>query len=125
MANLTYLITGPTRGIGRTLFETLAARSDASTLIAAVRNPLDVNTQSLLELQKHSNCKIIIVKIDGECDGDAAVAIEELQKKNNIQHLDVSSGWHSVPGNFYLTPLHDPRLSWQTPVQLRKCTKIV
>ncbi|KAJ5872208.1 uncharacterized protein N7529_004561 [Penicillium soppii] len=65
MTNTIYLITGASRGIGRGLAEIFLARPN-TIVIAAVRDPADSKSST-----------------------DPTAAVETLQKKHGIDHLDV------------------------------------
>lgn len=85
---LIYLITGASRGIGRSLAALLLSRPD-HTVIAAVRKTDDDNAKALNALPKESGSKIILVKLDGAVESDAHEAVNTLIKAHHIDHIDV------------------------------------
>ncbi|KAL2794625.1 NAD(P)-binding protein [Aspergillus keveii] len=99
MPNTTYLITGANRGIGRGFVSALLSRPE-TTVIAAVRNPAAESSTSLATLSKHSTSSLIIVQIDSQSPTDAATAVEALQAKHDITHIDVVIA-NAAVGNDY------------------------
>ncbi|EHL02926.1 putative Aflatoxin biosynthesis ketoreductase nor-1 [Glarea lozoyensis 74030] len=80
------LITGPNRGIGRGMLETLLTRPN-NTLIAAVRDPTSIISQTLKDLPRAAGTSIHLIKIDCSIPTDPAAAIETL-KAVGISHID-------------------------------------
>ncbi|TEY55509.1 hypothetical protein BOTCAL_0232g00170 [Botryotinia calthae] len=87
-SNTIYLITGANRGLGKTMEATFVARP-ATTIIAAVRDPLATNSIALHKLSVGNSGKLILVKIDNSSQNDPTDAVEELQCKYQIHHIDV------------------------------------
>ncbi|PWN87984.1 NAD(P)-binding protein [Acaromyces ingoldii] len=85
---LIYLITGASRGIGRSLTALLLSRPN-NTVIAAVRKIDDDNAKALNALPRESGSKIILVKLDGVVESDAHAAVDTLIKAHHIEHIDV------------------------------------
>ncbi|GJN84378.1 hypothetical protein PLIIFM63780_007934 [Purpureocillium lilacinum] len=109
--NMTYLITGANKGIGKQLTADLLLRP-ATTVVATVRNPADETSQSLLSLATADSSALIVLPLD---DADpsidstslvtrlTAAASAQGQKPISISHIDVlvanagaSAGYHSV-----------------------------
>lgn len=121
------MITGASRGLGKGFLVLLLQRPN-TTVIAAIRNPAKF-TAELEAIPKASGAKLIIVKLDGAIDSDAALAVQELQTKHNITSLDVVVANAAIADP---TPIleNDPgsiREHFQTnaiaPLQLLKATK--
>ncbi|KAL2069404.1 hypothetical protein VTL71DRAFT_14083 [Oculimacula yallundae] len=87
MSEITYLITGANRGIGKGLLSALITRPN-TTIIAAVRDTASAS-KTLSSIPVGLNSKIIIVKIDSTIETDPAAAVEELKTKHNITKIDV------------------------------------
>jgi norsolorinic acid ketoreductase len=100
MAEKTYLITGAARGtstffrpppslifpgIGRGMFNHYVAQPN-NTIIAAVRSVS--SAQSLLNVSRGNNTKVILTKIDSASTTDSYTAVEELKAKG-IERIDV------------------------------------
>ncbi|KAI4952623.1 putative secondary metabolism biosynthetic enzyme [Alternaria rosae] len=77
MPGKTYLITGANRGIGRGMFDHYVAQPN-NTLIAAVRDP--AGAQSLLNVSKGENTKVLIVKIDSASKTDPYEAVKGIDR---------------------------------------------
>ncbi|KAJ4338720.1 hypothetical protein N0V95_007991 [Ascochyta clinopodiicola] len=86
MSNLTYLVTGANRGIGKGLAADLLARP-STTVIAGVRD-VAASTPVLSALPKGAGSKLIVVKLDSSVETDAASAVAELTSKHSITSLD-------------------------------------
>jgi len=87
MSELTYLITGAGRGIGKGILSALMTRPN-TTIIAAVRDT-STATNSLSTVPVGKDSKIIIVKLDATIDSDPSTAVEILKSKHNISKIDV------------------------------------
>ncbi|KAG4413000.1 hypothetical protein IFR04_013859 [Cadophora malorum] len=87
MSELTYLITGAGRGIGKGILSALMTRPN-TTIIAAVRDT-STATNSLSTVPVGKDSKIIIVKLDATIDTDPSTAVEILKSKHNISKIDV------------------------------------
>ncbi|PYH45083.1 SDR family oxidoreductase [Aspergillus saccharolyticus JOP 1030-1] len=108
MSSTIYLITGASRGIGHGLVKLLISRPNC-TIIAAVRDPSADTAQALLTLAAGEGSRLIVVKIDAESDTDAHKAIQHLQEKENIDHLDVvvaNAGYYDDDYRLEDVPLH-------------------
>ena len=84
----TYLVTGAGRGLGRGFVATLLQRP-STMVIAALRDPSSTNAESLAQLPKAKESKLIIVKIDSTSDSDPFEAVTKLQNEHNINSIDV------------------------------------
>jgi norsolorinic acid ketoreductase len=87
-SNITYLVTGGNRGIGKGFVSTLLQRP-SSTVIVAVRDPSATSSKALNDLPKSSETKLILVKLDSSVETDAAEAISQLKSLHDITALDV------------------------------------
>jgi norsolorinic acid ketoreductase len=87
MSELTYLITGSNRGIGKAILETLII-TPHTTVIAAVRD-VEKSTEDLNSVQIGEGSKLIIVKIDSLSENDPSYAVAELKSKYKIAKVDV------------------------------------
>lgn len=61
----------------------------ATTVIAAVRDPLATSSVALQQLPTGESSRMIIVKIDSASQDDPAAAIRVLRSEHQVQHLDV------------------------------------
>lgn len=86
-SNLTYLITGANRGIGKGLTTSLLSRP-STTVIAAVRD-VAKSAPILDAIPKAAGSKLIVVKLDSQIESDAADAVSQLQKDHGISSIDV------------------------------------
>jgi norsolorinic acid ketoreductase len=96
-------------GLGRGLVETLLLRPN-TRVIAAVRNPLDPNSQSLKSLPTATGSTIIIVQIDSSSEIDAFEAIQALRTEHGVTSLDVviaNAGISKFRGTALDTPIHE------------------
>jgi norsolorinic acid ketoreductase len=84
--NLTYLITGANRGIGKGLTSSLLQRPN-TTVIAGVRD-IAKSTSILEGLPKANGSKLILVKLDSQSETDPSNAVSELASKHSITSLD-------------------------------------
>ncbi|KAK7977739.1 secondary metabolism biosynthetic enzyme [Apiospora saccharicola] len=101
IAEVTVLITGSNRGLGRAL-ATRFLLQPRTTVVAAVRQTDHATMQSLSELPRGSGSELITVKIDSLSDSDAPNAVELLQTKHGIQKLDIvvaNAGYGTVYGD--------------------------
>lgn len=87
-SNLTYLITGAGRGIGKG-FVAAILQKPSTTVIAAVRDPSKDTVQAITHLPKAMGSKLIIIKLDSAIESDAFDAVTRLQKDHGITSLDV------------------------------------
>ncbi|KZM27079.1 Norsolorinic acid ketoreductase [Ascochyta rabiei] len=87
MSNLTYLVTGANRGIGKGLAADLLLRPN-TTVIAGVRD-VAASSSILSALPTGAGSKLIVVKLDSSIETDAASAVSELTTKHSITSLDV------------------------------------
>ena len=78
----------PRSGIGKGLVAAYLARPNA-TVIAAVRKAADPNSKSLETLRKGAGSQLLIVEIDATDEAAPAAAVQTLQEKHGIDHLDV------------------------------------
>lgn len=83
-----WLVTGGARGIGKGFVTTLLQRP-GTTVIAATRDPTSSNSKQLSSLNRASESRLIVVKIDCESDTDPKAAVTELQNEHGIDHIDV------------------------------------
>ncbi|MCJ1420680.1 hypothetical protein MMC32_007039 [Xylographa parallela] len=105
------LITGANRGIGRGLVEEYLSRPN-STVVAAVRDPSNVTSQSLGTIAVAKGSKLITVKIDSLSETDAKAAVETLKESYGISKLDVviaNSGIGKYFGQAGETPISEIR----------------
>ncbi|KAM0143232.1 hypothetical protein ACHAP3_001365 [Botrytis cinerea] len=82
------LITGANRGLGKGLLQRYLALPN-HTVIAANRDPSHESSKKLFDLPKGSRSSLIIVKVDASIEQDAFDAVQELQDKHNIPHIDI------------------------------------
>ena len=87
-SDLTYLITGASRGIGKGFVTELLQRP-STTVIAAVRDPSKDTSKSLAHLPVAPGSKLIIVKLDSAVETDAFDAVTSLRQDHKITSLDV------------------------------------
>ncbi|KAF9691381.1 hypothetical protein EKO04_010689 [Ascochyta lentis] len=85
--NLTYLITGANRGIGKGLTSSLLLRPN-TTVIAGVRDVAS-STPILSSLPTGAGSKLIVVKLDSASESSATSAVSELTTKHSITSIDV------------------------------------
>lgn len=85
--NLTYLITGANRGIGKGLTSSLLLRPH-TTVIAGVRD-IAKATPVLTSLPKADTAKLILIKLDSTSETDPAAAVSTLTTQHSLTHLDV------------------------------------
>ncbi|KAJ5588092.1 Short-chain dehydrogenase/reductase SDR [Penicillium hordei] len=83
--NTVVLVTGTSRGIGRTLVETFLLRPK-HTVIASVRDTAADYVKELEALSKADGSRLQLVKIESSNSGDPAAAIKDL---TDIDHIDV------------------------------------
>jgi NAD(P)-dependent dehydrogenase (short-subunit alcohol dehydrogenase family) len=83
----TVLITGVTRGIGRTLLETYLSHPN-HTVIGSVRDKTSPNSQELKTLPTAPSSSLLLIKIESSSPTDPTEAIKELQAAG-INHLDI------------------------------------
>ncbi|TGO19977.1 hypothetical protein BPAE_0325g00040 [Botrytis paeoniae] len=91
MAPTIVLITGAHRGLGKGLLERYLALPN-HIVIAANRDPSHESSKKLADLPKGPRdltLTVIVVKIDASAENDAFDAIQELQDKHGIQHIDI------------------------------------
>lgn len=88
MTSQTYLVTGAGRGLGKGFAAALLQRPN-TVVIAALRDPASSNADSLQNLPKASDSKLILVKIDSKSDTDPFEAVAKLQNEHNITNIDV------------------------------------
>ncbi|KAI5865245.1 putative NADPH-dependent 1-acyl dihydroxyacetone phosphate reductase [Durotheca rogersii] len=88
MASKVVLITGANRGFGRALVERFLALPN-HTVIAANRSPEHPTSQTLAELPKGKDSRVIVVKYDAAVEQDAFDAVKEIEEKHGIDHLDI------------------------------------
>lgn len=86
--NISYLITGANRGIGRGLVAAFLARPH-TTVIAAVRDPEATDSQSLMHLRFPESSRLVAVKIDSLEEDDARNALAHLKSEQAISSIDV------------------------------------
>ncbi|TEY43611.1 hypothetical protein BOTCAL_0368g00100 [Botryotinia calthae] len=82
------LITGANRDLGKGLPQRYLALPN-QTVTAANRDPSHESSKKLFDLRKGSGSILIIVKIEASIEQDAFDAVQELQDKHNIQHIDI------------------------------------
>lgn len=87
MSELTYLITGAGRGIGKGILSALMTRPN-TTIIAAVRDT-SAATKSHSTVPVGKDSKLIIIKFDATLDTDTSTAAEILKTKHNITKIDI------------------------------------
>lgn len=86
-SNLTYLVTGANRGLGKGFVASLLKRPSVN-VVAAARDPATAGV-ALNDLRKGENSKLIIVKLDSKVDTDPFEAALRLQKDFGISSVDV------------------------------------
>ena len=87
--NISYLITGANRGIGRGLVAAFLARPH-TTVIAAVRDPEATDSQSPTHLRFPEPSRlVVVVKIDSLEEDDARNALAHLESEQAISSIDV------------------------------------
>jgi norsolorinic acid ketoreductase len=107
-SNITYLITGANRGIGKGLVDHYLALPN-TTVIAAVRDTTSASTKALSSSKTGAGSKLITVKIDSVSETDAKDAVASLQSQG-ITKLDVviaNSGIANYWGSALDTPLKE------------------
>lgn len=82
-----YLITGANRGIGNGLVQAYLSRPN-TVVIATTRDPASTTSKALSTLPTSKNSKIIVLKLDASIERDAQTAINELDYKYGITHID-------------------------------------
>jgi norsolorinic acid ketoreductase len=87
-SNITYLVTGGNRGIGKGFVSTLLQRP-STTVIVAVRDPSATSSKALSELPKGADTKLILVKLDSSIETDAVEAVSQLKSQHGIIAIDV------------------------------------
>ncbi|KAI8814637.1 aflatoxin biosynthesis ketoreductase-like protein nor-1 [Cladochytrium replicatum] len=113
MSSLVYLISGANRGIGLSLTESLLSRPN-TTVIAAVRDPL--NTSTLTSLQLAPGSRLITVKIVSTSENDALEAVQELTSRHGIDHIDIviaNAGISKAGGPIANVPAESMREHWE------------
>ncbi|KAK7948427.1 uncharacterized protein PG986_009313 [Apiospora aurea] len=101
IAGVIVLITGSNRGLGRAL-TTRFLLQPRTTVVAAVRQTEHPTAQSLSELPRAPDSKLITVKIDSVSDSDAQNAVQLLQTEHGIKRLDIvvaNAGYGTVYGD--------------------------
>lgn len=95
-------ISGANRGLGLGLLQRYLAQP-SHTVIAGNRDPTHPSSRALADLPRGDGSRLIVVKLDASVDQDAFAAIQELQEKHDIDHLDIvianagiSYAWPSV-----------------------------
>lgn len=86
MTNITYLITGANRGLGKGFVTNLLKRR-STTVIATVRDPS--KTQSLTELPKADGSRLIILEYTADNDNSAIDMVSKLQAVHAINAIDI------------------------------------
>lgn len=86
MASPVALVQGASRGLGLQFCRTLLHRNPRTHVIATCRNP--GNAQDLLSLQKESNDRLIVEKIDLSQPGDIQEVAEKV-KQRGVNKLDL------------------------------------
>lgn len=81
------LISGANRGIGRALLERYLLRPN-HVVIAANRDPEHASSKDLVNLPKHSESRLIVVKIDAKSETDAVNAAKYLGQEGP-DHIDI------------------------------------
>lgn len=115
MASQTYLVTGAGRGLGKGFVATLLQRPN-TVVIAAMRTPSPANVESLSNLPKAVDSRLIVVKIDSESDTDPFDAVEKLQKEHGINKIDVviaNAAIGAAPAPVSVAPIKDFRRDFQ------------
>jgi NAD(P)-dependent dehydrogenase (short-subunit alcohol dehydrogenase family) len=87
MAPTVVLISGANRGIGRVLLERYLLRPNY-VVIAANRDPEHASSKNLVNLPKHPESRLIVVKIDAKNETDAANAAKYLEQEGP-DHIDL------------------------------------
>ena len=98
-------------GIGRGLLSTYVAR-DNTTVIAAVRDIQKDTSQSLYDLPKGKESKVVLVTIDSLVETDPKKAIDTLQHRHGINRFDLviaNAGDARYFGPVTETPLEEIR----------------
>lgn len=85
---LTILITGANRGIGKGLVSVFLQKPN-TTVVAAVRDPSKASSIGLTELPKAASSRIIVVKLDAADKSAAEAAVNTLRTDHHIDSLDV------------------------------------
>ncbi|PYI02688.1 NAD(P)-binding protein [Aspergillus sclerotiicarbonarius CBS 121057] len=95
------LVTGASRGIGRTLVETCLLRPK-HTVIASVRNTGVDYVQELEALPKGNGSRLQLIKIESSNSQDPAMAIKDVE---GIDHIDVVGANAGGAGDKGMIPL--------------------
>lgn len=82
-----YLITGANRGIGNGLVQAYLSRPN-TVVIATTRDPASPSSKALSTLPIGKGSKIVVLKLDASVESDAQTAINELDAKYGITHID-------------------------------------
>ncbi|KAI0855707.1 hypothetical protein F4860DRAFT_507286 [Xylaria cubensis] len=93
----TVLITGANKGHGRALAARFLLQSN-TVVVCAVRT----TSQTLSQLSRGKDSRLIIVKIDSTLDSDAQDAVQFIQNKYDIARLDIviaNTGYGTVYGD--------------------------
>ncbi|KAF5575537.1 NAD(P)-binding protein [Fusarium pseudocircinatum] len=109
MASLTYLVTGANRGIGKGLVASFLSEP-RSVVIAAVRDLEHETSQSLLQLPRGTDSKLIRVNIDAGDSQSIHNAFEHLIGDHGIRTLDVvvaNAGKGGASRKLHETPLFE------------------
>ncbi|KAL4963350.1 NAD(P)-binding protein [Aspergillus stella-maris] len=91
MSNTIVLVTGVSRGIGRTLLETYLVRPH-HTVIGSIRDPSAPYASDLQSLPTATGTTLHLVKIESSNADDAFAAVQQLASSDSaptIKHLDV------------------------------------
>ncbi|KAF2194091.1 putative aflatoxin biosynthesis ketoreductase nor-1 [Zopfia rhizophila CBS 207.26] len=87
-SNTIYLITGANRGIGRGIVESYLLKPN-STVIACVRDPTHMTSQSLLKAPKFHTSTLLMLPLEHLNEDASTSAIRSLTQIHGISHLDV------------------------------------
>ncbi|PFH55895.1 hypothetical protein XA68_17434 [Ophiocordyceps unilateralis] len=86
--NLTYLVTGSNRGIGRQIAADLVLRP-ATTVVATVRDPESNTSQSLTTLPTAAGSRLVVVPLDANREDVGHETLRRRLGDNDVGRLDV------------------------------------